>query len=163
MSLYGVKFHIRLIMLKNTDVMTLSFQLVFTVIVCAGAGLWTHLTWFVREICWNLLRPFPNSQPVTLVSSSSCPAMVAGTDPEWITQPISPLSAWTRFLSSSTHMCMFSPSWPHYITTTDLSNLTRNDAQTPETQQLLEPPFPFLFVHIPLPSATLFPSPFFHC
>lgn len=48
------------------------------------------------------------------------------------------------------------------ITSTNLSNnQTRNDAQTPETQQLLEPPLPFLFVLLPLPSASLFPPPFF--
>lgn len=74
----------------------------------------------------------------------------------------SPLLARTSFLSSTTQMCMFSPSWPHHITSTNFSNnLTRNDAQTPENQQLLEPPLPFLFVLIPLPSASLCPPPFF--
>lgn len=117
---------------------------------------------FVRQICWNPLRPFPNSLPMTLISCSFCPVMMVGTGLEWFTQPNGPLSAWTSFLSSTTQMCMFSPSWPHYITSTNLSNnLTRNDAQTPETQQLLEPPLPFLFVLVPLPSASLFPPPFF--
>lgn len=100
-------------------------------------GLWE---WFVK----TLFASFPNSLPVTLISCSSCPVMVVGTDLEWLTQLNSPLSAWTVFLSSTTQMCMLSPSWPHYITSTILSNnLTRNDAQTPETQQLLEPPIPF--------------------
>lgn len=108
----------------------------------------------------NPRRSFPNSLPATLISC--CPVVLVGTDREWFAQPSGPLLAWTSRLSSTTQMCMFSPSWPHYITSTNLSNnQTRNDAQPPETQQLLEPPLPFLFV-LPLPSASLFPPPFFH-
>ena len=67
-----------------------------------------------------------------LISCSSCPAMEAGTDLEWLTQPNSLV-----FFSPTKQVCMFSLSWPHYITSTNLGyNLTWNNAQTPETQQL---------------------------
>lgn len=67
-----------------------------------------------------------------LISCSSCPLMEAGTDLEWLTQPNGLL-----FFSPTTQVCMFSLSWPHYITSTNLGyNLTWNNAQTPDSQQL---------------------------
>lgn len=118
-----------------------------------------NFVWFVREVCLNPLRPLPNSLRVTLISCSFCPVMTVGADLECFTQPNGRHGP--SFLSSTTQTCMFSPSRPPYITSTNLSNnLTRDDAQTPGTRQLLEPPLSIPFrpssLCLLLPSFLLF-------
>lgn len=147
MSRYGVLFHISSIMLKNgfrcrgaaeglLDAVSARlvplchFEPVYTVTVCAGR-LWGHFIWFVRVICWNPRGPFQSSLPATLISCSSCLVTVDRAVRGRFTQLTARCRHEVVFCFSNTQRRMFSPSWPHYIISTNLcNNLTRNDAQT---------------------------------
>lgn len=107
----------------------------------------------------NPFTPFPNKLLAALISGSSRPVIVAGTDLWMTTQPHSLPLTGTSFLPSTTQMCMFTPSWPQWITSTDVScGPTRNYTQNPQNPTTFgaSPSIP----SPPHPSAFSFPPPF---